>query len=92
MITIGGMKIKKEVVMAKAYTKEEILERCKKKADKWGRVVSISHKMIFGIIVLLVILKLIAHNIFFQQNWSVILTMALFHLPNAISRIIKKEK
>ena len=65
---------------------------CKKKADKWGRVVSISHKMIFGIIVLLVILKLIAHNIFFQQNWSVILTMALFHLPNAISRIIKKEK
>ena len=65
---------------------------CKKKADKWGRVVSISHKMIFGIIVLLVILKLIAHNIFFQQNWSVILTMVLFHLPNAISRIIKKEK
>ena len=65
---------------------------CKKKADKCGRVVSISHKMIFGIIVLMVILKLIAHNIFFQQNWSVILTMALFHLPNAISRIIKKEK
>ena len=65
---------------------------CRKKAEKWGRVVSISHKMIFGIILLLVILKLIAHDIFFQQNWSVILTMALFHLPNAISKIIKKEK
>ena len=58
---------------------------CKKKTEKWGRVVSISHKMLLGIIVLLVILKLIAHNIFFQQNWPVILTMALSHLPNALS-------
>ena len=63
---------------------------CGKKADKWGRVVSISHKMLFGLILLLVILKLIARNIFFQQNWNIIITMALFYLPGCFASIRKR--
>ncbi|MBR6084529.1 MAG: DUF4105 domain-containing protein [Spirochaetales bacterium] len=64
---------------------------CGKKADKWGRVVSISHKMLFGLILLLVILKLIAGNIFFQQNWNIIITMALFYLPGILGSILTKK-
>ncbi len=58
---------------------------CGKKTDKWGRVVSISHKILFGLILLLAILKLIAGNIFFQQNWNIIITMALFYLPGCFA-------
>lgn len=63
---------------------------CGKKADKWGRVVSISHKILFGLILLLAILKLIAGNIFFQQNWNIIITMALFYLPGCFASIRKR--
>ena len=63
---------------------------CGKKADKWGRVVSISHKILFGLILLLAILKLIAGNIFFQQNWNIIITMALFYLPGSFASIRKR--
>ena len=63
---------------------------CGKKTDKWGRVVSISHKILFGLILLLAILKLIAGNIFFQQNWNIIITMALFYLPGCFASIRKR--
>jgi hypothetical protein len=41
--------------------------------------------VLFGLVLVLVILKLLLPGLFFQQNWPVIITMALFYLPNAFN-------
>ena len=58
---------------------------CKKNAEEWGKLASLCHALLVTLMILLVILKIIAHRVFLQQNWNIIITMVLFYLPNAFA-------
>ena len=61
--------------------------------DKWGSVVVVCHLTVSALIVVLVLLKIVVPKIFLQQNWNIIIPMALFYLPNAFSfRLDKTNK
>ena len=57
---------------------------CGKNSEKWSRVVRIFHFVLLSLIVLLVVLKLVLHSIFLQQNWNIIITMVLFYIPGIL--------
>lgn len=46
------------------------------------RLCRICLRILLGLILMLIVLKIIASRIFFQQNWPAIITMALFYIPN----------
>ena len=56
-----------------------------KNAEEWGKLAALCHFLFLTLIVLLTVLKVIAPKVFTQQNWNIIIPMALFYLPNAFS-------
>ena len=64
----------------------------KKTAAWWERISSECHFLLLALIMLLCVLKVAIHKVFIQANWNIIITMALFYLPNAISSVSKKKK
>lgn len=52
------------------------------KNERVVRLCRICFRILVGLILMLIILKVIASRIFFQQNWSAIITMALLYIPN----------
>lgn len=57
----------------------------KKSAAEWGKMVSLCDILLIFLMLLLVLMKIIAPRTFLQQNWNIIITMALFYLPNAFA-------
>ena len=63
-----------------------------KRAEEWGKLVSLCHMLFLVLTVLLAVLKVIAPRVFLQQNWNIIIPMALFYFPNAFaSRLDRTE-
>ena len=54
------------------------------KNERVVRLCRICFRILVGLILMLIILKVIASRIFFQQNWSAIITMVLFYIPNTL--------
>ena len=54
------------------------------KNERVVRLCRICFRILIGLILMLIILKVIASRIFFQQNWSAIITMVLFYIPNTL--------
>ena len=52
------------------------------KSERVVKFCRICFRILVGLILMLVILKIIASRIFFQQNWPAIITMILFYIPN----------
>ncbi len=52
------------------------------KNERVVRLCRICFRILVGLILMLIILKVIASRFFFQQNWSAIITMALLYIPN----------
>ena len=63
----------------------------KKTAEEWGRLSCACQFLLLALIILLCLLKLAAHRVFIQANWNIIITMALFYLPNAFRLILTRR-
>ena len=64
----------------------------KEKAEEWGRFSCACHYLLLTLILLLCVLKVVAHKVFLQANWNIIITLALFYLPGAVSPLLYKKK
>ena len=64
----------------------------KRTSREWGRLSCACHFLLLSLIVLLCLLKLVVHRVFIQANWNIIITLALFYLPNAIASVLNKKK
>ena len=64
----------------------------KKTADEWGRLSCACHFLLLALIALLVILKLVLHKVFIQQNWNIIITLAIFYLHEAFAPGLANKK
>ncbi|MFC2822066.1 MAG: DUF4105 domain-containing protein [Spirochaetales bacterium] len=51
---------------------------------KSSRTLKLCHRILLAVIAVLVLLKILIPYIFIQNNWTVIITMVLFYLPNGL--------
>ncbi|MBR4426976.1 MAG: hypothetical protein IKS77_04680, partial [Spirochaetales bacterium] len=62
------------------------------RAEEWGKLAALCHMLFLVLTVLLAVLKVIAPGVFLQQNWNIIIPMALFYLPNAFASRLDRTK